>query len=41
MLLHRFTPLFINQASDQDPSKLLAQEKAFSKETAVLVMNSA
>lgn len=33
---------FISQASDQDPCKLLlSKEKAFSKETAVLVMKNA
>lgn len=33
---------FINQASDQYPCKLLlSKEKAFSKETAVLVMKKA
>lgn len=30
MLMHQFTPLFIHsQASEQGPSKLLSQEKAF------------
>lgn len=34
--MHQFAPLFIHsQASEQDPSKLLSQEKAFSVETAV------
>lgn len=34
--MHQFIPLFVHyQASDQDPSKLLSQEKAFSVETAV------
>lgn len=34
--MHQFTALFVHyQASDQDPSKLLSQEKPFSMETAV------